>query len=296
MAGKLDISKATAKRLFSGFSAEGKSKRVYLRNELVRLIRSKRGDWKLPEALSASDSISALMKAGLLSKVRLISESEGAPLVRFVAPGATEFEIGLSLRPGACLSHGSAVSIHGFTDQVLTTIYVNKEQSRRPEPPGQVTQEEIDRAFQRPPRSTKLAYALGGARFVVLNGQHTGGCGVVGYPVTTGIGVRVTGPERTLIDIAMRPQYAGGIHAVLSAYRAALPTVSVPAIARMIGDLGFAYPWHQSVGFLLAKAGASAAILGPLADLGIERDFYMVHGMVRPKFDSTWRIHFPQSL
>ena len=39
-------------------------------------------------------------------------------------------------------------------------------------------------------------------------------------------GVRVTDLERTLIDIAVRPEYAGGVYEVLNVYRLAKGKVS----------------------------------------------------------------------
>lgn len=57
--------------------------------------------------------------------------------------------------------------------------------------------------------------------------MNTGRRGVITYRRSNKLIYGVTGPERTLIDITVRPFYSGGPKAVLEAYRQAKDVVSI---------------------------------------------------------------------
>lgn len=58
--------------------------------------------------------------------------------------------------------------------------------------------------------------------------------------------------ERTLIDIAVRPNYAGGVHHVLEAYAAAKSRVSVNVLLATLQKMEYVYPYHQVIGFYIS--------------------------------------------
>ena len=102
--------------------------------------------------------------------------------------------------------------------------------------------------------------------------------------------------KRTLIDIAVRPAYAGGVHKVLDAYRAAQEKVSVNHLAATLRQLAYLYPYHQAIGFLMQRAGYEAGRLAPLRRPEMNVDFYLMHGMRAKEYDRTWRLFFPKGL
>ena len=66
--------------------------------------------------------------------------------------------------------------------------------------------------------------------------------------------LEVTDLERTLIDITVRPNYAGGAKAVLSAYRQARGRISVDKLLTFLKRFDYVYPYHQAIGFYLEKS------------------------------------------
>ena len=61
--------------------------------------------------------------------------------------------------------------------------------------------------------------------------------------------LRTTTLERTLIDIAVRPFYAGGVAEVAKACEMAKnKEVSVNRLASMLTKMHFGYPYHQAIG------------------------------------------------
>ena len=83
---------------------------------------------------------------------------------------------------------------------------------------------------------TKNIAAMGDYRLCLINGKHTGQLGVVSMKDDAGVEFRVTGLERTLIDITVRPYYAGGVGEVLEAFRRA--AIGEALIGEKIGERG----------------------------------------------------------
>ena len=202
----------------------------------------------------------------------------------------TPYHYALSLRGEAYLSHASAVHLLGLTQQQPKTIYVNREQSKKPQSQGTLTQEAIDRAFSRPQRRSKYAYRIDGYQIVLLSGKATGRAGVIEDPNTK---LQVTCLERTLIDITVRPRYAGGVYQVSQAFRQAAGEVDSARLISLLATLDYRYPYHQALGFYLERAGAEGSVLNQLRVLGTDFNFYLDYTIADPAFDSSWRVFYP---
>ncbi len=106
----------------------------------------------------------------------------------------------------------------------------------------------------------------------------------------------MTSLERTLIDIAVRPTYAGGAAPVLQCFRAARERVDAAALTAMLRQLDYVYPYHQVIGFYMQKAGYQDEQVRGLRGLGLSYDFYLAHGIKNRTYNSDWRIFVPAEL
>jgi hypothetical protein len=106
-------------------------------------------------------------------------------------------------------------------------IFVNQEQSSKAAVAIPLTQADLDAAFARPQLASKSRGTYGDYTFVMLHGQHTGQLGVVTKTPFAAGRVPLTSLERTLLDVTVRPEYAGGVHQVLEAYQRAAGKVSI---------------------------------------------------------------------
>jgi hypothetical protein len=270
-------------------------KRVYTKPDLAKILSSNRAFWRLTQSTTVDYLINFLTDTSRLRPVSLASANYSG-FVRYAWGEVSSYQIALSVRPRSYLSHGTAVLLHGLTDQVLKTIYVNQEQSPKPAPRGELTQIAIDRAFSNQQR--KSAYVLGYEqwRIVLVSGKNTGNLGVVKISGPLQEQLDVTSVERTLIDIAVRPIYAGGVFQVLEAYKSARDRVSVNTLIAMLKKLNYIYPYHQVIGFYMQRAGYEEKRYGRLKSLGLNFDFYLTYGMKEPEFDREWRLCYPKGL
>jgi len=270
------------------------SRRVLRLRDIELLLETHRDEWKLAKNTSVPTLIASLNKKGQLREVKLAFPRRPETVYLWGAPSALAVAAGLTSK--AYLCHDTAMRLHGLTSRTAKAIYVNIEQ--RPNYPSDepLRQHAIDTAFSRKQRLTKHRAHFEKHTIVVVNGKHTNGLGVTTL-ISDGETLRVTGIERTLIDITVRPAYAGGPASVLAAFRRAHGRFKPQALAEMLDGIGFVYPYRQPIGFYLERSGRYAA-----KDLDVFRkqpfanDFYLDYAMTERTYVKRWRLYVPAGL
>jgi predicted transcriptional regulator of viral defense system len=199
-----------------------------------------------------------------------------------------------SLEEKGYFSHFTAMHLHGLIDQIPKTIYFNIEQPKS-SGGGKLSQQSIDRAFRVKCRTSTNIITLRNLRICKINGGNTGELGVVDFTTDEGDKIRITDIERTLIDAAVRPVYAGGIGEIADAFKAAAGRLSVKKISSYLKKLGYTYPYHQAIGFYLDRAGVyKEAETASMRRFPIEFDFYLNYQLKNPAYNEKWRLFTPQ--
>jgi predicted transcriptional regulator of viral defense system len=243
--------------------------------------------------MSNSDFINYLVDKTKLKKH--VFDFAYRPIVRYTWGNIPLYELILSLKPNSYLTHYTAIYFHNFTEQTPKTIYINVEQDRKPRPKNALIQERIDAAFKRPTRLSNNVAEYQGRTIRMLNGMHTGNLGVIKTSGPDGGTLRITDVERTLVDITVRPEYAGGIHEVLKAYRLAKDKVSVNKLVATLKKINYVYPYQQAVGFYLDKASVyTQSQLDLVRRFEMKYNFYLVHEMKDYEYSQQWRLYYPK--
>ena len=273
-------------------------RRAFSSSELNQILTEHRASWDISESYRLSRFIEACGELGL-EEVELKAEEpfERKSVKRYVWRDASVYQLALSFQRSAYLSHGTAAFLLGLNDQIPKTVYVNREQSPKPRGKG-LTQQSLDRAFSNRARESHYAFRWGDYRIVLLSGKFTANLDVgrVDDPNDGGGELRCTKLDRTLIDLAVRPTYAGGAVQVLEAYRGARERASVGAIIALLRKIDYVYPYHQAIGFYMERAGYDLTQLERLKKLGLEYDFYLTNALKQKKYDRNWRIFYPEGL
>jgi hypothetical protein len=274
---------------------EHRPERVFSQSDLASIFTFGRFDWNLPRSMNLQTFIQMLLRRTKMSQVRMTS-TEYAPLSRYVwGTDVAPVLLALSIRTKAYCSHGAAMWIHDLGGDGRH-IFVNCEQSEKPPNRGFLTQEGIDRAFRNEQRRSKLVYSYRGARIVVLSGKNSGRLEVEPAKTPSGEQVEVTSLERTLVDITVRPAYAGGISHVLRSFQAASGKASAKKILHILKTLDYTYPFHQAIGFYMKRSEYSKADQDLIKEMGAQFNFYLAHGLKDPVFDEEFKVFFPKSL
>jgi hypothetical protein len=274
------------------------SQRVFTYHQLKKFHASHKHELELPPSITTTRLVEAMIGSGTLKEVSInpakgSKGQDGTPyktIVRYARGDANVMELGLSLRPNSYLSHASAAELHGVLP-ASKTLYVNKEQGPKTINPIPLTQEAINLAFSYSPRVSNLVYEHEGRRIVLINGKSTNNLEVVTQSVPSPIAY--TTLERTLIDITVRPIYAGGTNAVIQAFKNAAGQISLLKLIDVLRQLDYIYPYHQALGYYLQKSGYTAQETKALKDLEIKFDFFLTHGVRKTIFDADWRLYVP---
>jgi hypothetical protein len=269
--------------------------KVYSEAELRGLLLEKRRPWGLAETTSASAFISFLREHGDLKTHEFRSAQYGRSSTRYSWGKASPLELALSIKSRSYLCHGTAATLHGLVKHSPKTIYLNVEQSPKPSSTGSLTQHGIDVAFSREQRQSNLIYVCGVISVIMIAGKNTKGLGVEEIAGPASEPLQVTNLERTLVDIVVRPAYAGGTSQVLKAYRVAKGRMSVDRLLTILKNLDYVYPYHQSIGYLMQKAGYPEKSYARLRALGLNHDFYLAHGMQQREYSEDWRLFHPRA-
>ena len=286
-----------AKRDIVSFFDEHPSQ-IFGYKELAAILSQKRDFWRLAERTNTQQFITFLIEKSKLTQ--LVYPFPDRTETRYVWGERPLLEVLLTLKKDAYFSHYTAVRMHGLTEQVPKTIYLNHEQKPKSKDSAQphLEQDQIASAFSRPPRISQNAIDFEGYRVCMINGMHTNCLGVVNEDVTydgnSKVHVRVTNIERTLIDITVRPVYSGGPFEVAKAFLMAKEQVSVNAMAAMLRKLNYVYPYHQAIGFYLERAEYKSNLLDLLRSFPMEHDFYLAHQMGETEYVKDWRLFIPK--
>ncbi len=289
---RIQIARSDILRYFDGLG-----ERVFRRSDIARHLAGNRAAWRLTQDLRIAEFIDFLTKSGRLRVTEFAFRPPYKKEVRYTWGRVPRHEILLSLKPDSYFSHYTAVQMHGLTEQVPKTTYLNFEQPSQSIPTAELSQHNIDAAFKRKPRISNYVAELEGFRICILNGKNTGNLGVVEQSIREGdesVTVRLTNIERTLIDIAVRPAYAGGVGEVAKAYEIARDRASINRLAAMLKQIGHIYPYHQAVGFYLERAGYKPAAIDILRSLPREFDFYLAHQLGATDYVKQWRLYVPK--
>lgn len=287
---RLEIAKADIRA-----AVEGLGKAVLSRADFELLLKDNRAFWRAGDDATTRHLIAFLLEEMGLREVRLKFPSR--TVLRYTIGEASAYSVAASINPEAYLTHYSAMHLHGLTAQVPKTIYVNAEQSPKPASRDELTQDRIDAAFRRPARRSKNVARFGDYEICQLSGKCTGRLGVTALDVEGAGRVAVTNVERTLIDIAVRPAYAGGVFEVLEAYRRARDELSVNRLAATLKKLDYRYPYHQAIGYYLERSGAyRESQIRLMRKPVISHDFYLAHKMGETDYCKAWRLFIPKGM
>jgi hypothetical protein len=263
--------------------------------DLAGILFKRAGDWRMAANTTVDKFVRFLLETTVMRMVSIVpvGRTSYRTVTRYVWADASPYAVAATLESRAYLSHGAAVLLHGLSDQLPRTICVSREQSQQYREADTLAQGDINRAFLRPERVSNALFTYDKFQVVLLHGKNTGRVevGTIMYGQEL---LPVTKLERTLIDITVRPAYAGGVYQVLEAYRRAQPDVSTSILLATLKNLDYVYPYHQAIGFYMQRAGYTPQQYERFRSLGLNYDFYLSHDLRDLAYDPEWRLHYPK--
>ena len=267
------------------------AKKVLKITEFTNVLREARERNILPHRKGIQETIRELVERGELIEIELNFGQRKEK--RYVKSSTDPYELALLLRPESYLSHETAIYFNQLCQEEPETIFVNSEQPKRPPNNPDFDQLGIDMAFRSQQRISKSFVRYKDRNIVLINGKNTGRLGVKQFTTPGGVILHYTGPERTLIDITVRPAYAGGVQAVLKVFEQARKRLSIKTLISFLKQLDYTYPYHQAIAFYIERAHYNEEEVNQFRSFEMKYDFYLSHGMKKLNYDKTWRLYYP---
>jgi predicted transcriptional regulator of viral defense system len=214
-----------------------------------------------------------LAKSGWITRLK-----KGLYALSGPVPGTTplhEFEIAMTLVHPAAISHWSALSHHGMTEQIPRRVFVL------------TTSRSVPRIRRVKRSGEEEGYLVGETvyQFVQTNPDRYFGIEEVWVNEAR---IKITDPERTLLDGVMAPRYCGDFAEVLHAFARA-PKLDLARIVEYALKLDNATV--KRLGWILERQGIETNRLNPLRNVPIKG--YRVldpSGPRRGSYDSSWMV------
>jgi hypothetical protein len=203
----------------------------------------------------------------LFRELRLVRQYDGREIGRLIprSQPVSPYAIALSLSNHAYVSHYSALYLHGLTLNVPKPIYVKSRRTKDKNPPhepGELTQEQLDSSFSLPVKTTRNIYTFdyeGTTHEVYLlekSAEIDNGITKVPAPHAPS-GIAVSGVEKTLVECAIKTNYAGGAGEVLDAFRRARETLKILRMMQLLKNGHYLFPYEKNILFYMDRAGYS---------------------------------------
>lgn len=207
------------------------------------------------------------------------------------------YEVLLHLNSRTYFSHRTAMFLNKLVAKNNNNIYVNTEQQAKIYPnETELEQSSIDLAFNNKVRKSNNYTKHLKFSIYHLNGKFTNNLGVITKNIPDLGHLRYTDTERTLIDITVRPVYAGGVNEVLKAYKKAKSNLSVDKLSDYLNKINHKYPYRQAIGFYLERAGYKENQFKIFKSSEFRYDFYLDYQIKNKEYDENWRIYYPSNL
>lgn len=275
---------------------DGLSSPILKLKEIRAILSNQRAFWRLAKNTTAEKFIEFLEKHSKLKSFEFSFPQRTEKC--YVWGDVPLLIIFLALKKNLYFSHYTAMRMQGLTEQSPTSIYITDERrSVHQHAHEKLEQADIDQAFKQAPKISHNWIEHAEKKIYLLNGSDTEHLGVIAKRVNDEEGmevsVRVTNLERTLIDITVRPVYAGGIFEVAKAFELAKNEVSINKLVAMLRKRNFTYPYHQAIGYYLERAAYKSSQIDLIRRIPIEYDFHLMHEMSETRYVRDWRLFVP---
>lgn len=288
---KFMLSKPAITRFF-----DKNNKKIYTPSEINDIHENNKKEWRLGSTWTTSAFIKALLSKTKMKEITM--EFPSRTHTRYVWGDYSIFGLIITIDAKAYFSHYSAIYLNELTEQIPKSLYLNIEQPSAGQD-SSLVQKRIDMAFKLNPRKTNNIAEVDNFKVHILAGKNTSNLGVETYalPEFSQGNIRATNIERTLIDIAVRPFYAGGIGQVLSAYQAAAQKdVSINRLCQYLEKINYIYPYHQAIGFYMERSNAYTTAQLEMIERRFKKefDFYLTYKMAETDYSSRWKLFYPK--
>lgn len=275
------------------FYFQEKTETSFTTNDLVDIFNTKRDEWKIAKYRTVKHFLFFIIENKILTKITLKHQVTGS-IKTILTKDVNYSLIALTIKKNGYLSNYTAMSLHNLTLQIPKNIYLSYLKEKPfgySKTKGKLQQKAIDLAFSKPQRVSSEVYKSEQDNFkitILQKAYHEENIGVI-----SNNNLKYTDLERTLLDIVIRPVYAGGVFEVLEAFEKAKTKLNITKLHEYLKKMNLTYPYSQLVGFYLEKAKYDLTEIEVFRK-NINFNFYLTYNISNKVFDNKWNVFYPK--
>jgi len=289
------LSKSIKKKINEHFSTPVRYKQ--LKEHAGRII-------KQTQYTAVSNLIRDLLESGIVKRYKLTAKNSKTVTLYCSRKldKLNPYEITQAMFPQGYFCNLSSIYYHSLTNQVPKAIYICSEiKSAKRKNANTINNNKLRHAFIKPHRRhTKHVYTLNGYKVIVVERTRIPDSEIIdNHPKNTFLPntSRVTCIERALIDAVKNPQCNGGIVSVYTYFRNSQSMLNITKLIKIYRQMDLIYPFSQSIGFFLDKAGMQKPASIIYKNFPPEYDFFVDHDAKASWiYDKKWKLYYPEGL
>jgi predicted transcriptional regulator of viral defense system len=196
--------------------------------KFINIFEVEKNDWGVPKSSTVWDSLNYLVKENIFGHHEIMDKNGDKKSILSYQTN-NELTILSALKTDSYFAYNTAMQLHGLARPGYKMIYLNTEHTKDrglPIDDNEPTQELIDYDFGQPQRQNQNLFAYKNKTIMLTNGKKKDRLGII-HITNEYQSYAYTDLERTLIDIVVRPLYAGGAANVLKAFKKAKEKVTI---------------------------------------------------------------------
>ena len=265
---------------------------------LTSILNFNRDNWNISEKRKTINIVRYLLKKKTLNEHTIKSKNNHEIKV-YAWKTNDDYTVFAAIKPKQYYSFYTALYLNNLTLQIPKIYYLNNERSEGTTPiTNQLSQQNIDKAFDKPQRRSTKTYRFDDKKIVFTNGKFTNNLGVITRHSSSkqeNEYYNYTDLERTIIDITVRPVYSGGVFEVLEAYKKAKGKLNIEKLNKYLHVLNYTYPYNQLIGFYMEKANYPLSSY-KCFDTQKKFRFYLTYQMRNKVFNDYWNVYYPKGM
>lgn len=213
------------------------------------------------------------------------------------------YTIANGLEKNRYISHYSALHANQLILDQSGKIFLKRERkttSLRKD----LNQKDVDISFSLPMRASSLVYNITWDKkeysIILIEGTGNQKLGINKIYINDFSYFYCTDIERTLIDIVMRPRYAGSLDNIVIAFNNVKDDIDLEYLATILNTLNPMYPYENNIAFFMYAANYPLKkidlFLSKINLKKVNYKFYLDYQMISKKYNEDFNVYYPSDL
>lgn len=260
-------------------------KKAYSLKELNALLGRLKSDNLVAKDMKTKEFFEKLQNRLNLKTYSVTSEKINKD--RYSLRVLNEFSIVSTFEKDMFFPASTSLNIQGLSNFRNDFIFYAKELTKKSYSPDKLTQENIDKAFEKPYRTTNFIAKYKKSNLVYLTPKYTDLYEIIDFGE-----YKISSVNRSFVEMLINVQYFKSFDKVIECFKPIKDKLDLHKVYQVLERFELIYPYHQLVGFALENIGFKKDELKKFKDKVSEFNFYTEKNKLVYAYNRYWKIYY----